>query len=146
MEPLDLRNHPPRSSREELDGLIMLPRTIDKFRAMLPGGDMGMYIINSTRTTGLSGFMLKRLGVSEEAFLEAVATAKSDEEVAAWLRANTDPSRYEKLSMMLANIEASHSEDPAFVREFYAETTREHPELTKMVDIIDADDRRTFGA
>ena len=30
MEPLDLRNRPPRSCYAELDGLMLMPRTIDK--------------------------------------------------------------------------------------------------------------------
>jgi hypothetical protein len=41
MTPLNLTVHPPRVPRAELDGLIFLPRTIDKVRATLPGGDIG---------------------------------------------------------------------------------------------------------
>jgi len=38
MEPLDLRTRAPRSPYAELDGLMLMPRTIDKQRAQLPRG------------------------------------------------------------------------------------------------------------
>jgi hypothetical protein len=38
MDPLDLTVTPPRSPYQMLEGLYMLPRTIDKLRAKLPGG------------------------------------------------------------------------------------------------------------
>lgn len=41
MTPLDLTRIPPRSPREQLDGLVMLPRMIDIARAKLPGGAVG---------------------------------------------------------------------------------------------------------
>jgi hypothetical protein len=45
MTALDLTKAPPRSPREELRGLCMLPRMIDIARAKLPGGDVGEYQI-----------------------------------------------------------------------------------------------------
>jgi Domain of unknown function (DUF5069) len=144
MEALDLRKAPPRGCREELDGLMMMPRTIDKLRSQLPGGNTGQYWVNPVRVTGLSVFLLKRLGITEEGLQEVVAEAKDDEDVAAWLRANVDTSKYPKINAMISNIEPEHSEDPALVRGFYADTLAAHPELTKVIDIIDTDDRRSF--
>jgi hypothetical protein len=37
MKPLDLTKTPPRSPREQLVGLVFIPRMIDKMRALLPG-------------------------------------------------------------------------------------------------------------
>lgn len=144
MEALDLRKAPPRSPREELDGLMMMPRTIDKLRSQLPGGNPGQYFINPVRVTGLSVFLLARLGITEEALLDVVTRAKDDEEVAAWLRENVDTSKYEKINKTIASIEPEHSEDPAIVRSIYADTLAADPSLTKIVDIIEADDRRSF--
>src|SRR5579863_1375878 len=77
MEPLDLSTKPPRSCREKLEGLMLMPRTIDKLRAQLPGGDTGGYIING-KIRGLSGFLLARLGISEDELRDAVAHASSE--------------------------------------------------------------------
>jgi len=88
---------------------------------------------------------LQRLGITEEQLLEAVARAQSDEDVAAWLREHTDASGYEKLSRTLAAIEPKHAGNPEVFRTIYAETLAAHPDLVRIVDIIDADDRRMFG-
>ena len=89
MEPLDLTIKPPRGCYEELDGLMFMPRTIDKIRAMLDGGKKGEYIINA-HVTGISGFLLERLGITEAELREVVQNAESDEAVAAWLRTLID--------------------------------------------------------
>jgi hypothetical protein len=41
--PLDLRTRPPRGPRETILGFYFLPRTIDKLRAELPGGNLGAF-------------------------------------------------------------------------------------------------------
>lgn len=123
---------------------MVMPRTIDKLRAFLPGGNPGEYFINS-KITGLSGFMLKRLGIHEDALFAVVASAQTDNDVAAWLRERTDVSQYEALNTMLRNAQPHHAEDEAYFRTLYAQTLAEHPELDKIVDILDADDRRMFA-
>src|SRR3954468_2601509 len=79
MTPLDLTKTPPRSPRQEIGGLCMLPRMIDVARAKLPGGNIGTYQIGR----GLSGRVLAHLGIEVSEFVEAVGTATTDEEVAA---------------------------------------------------------------
>jgi hypothetical protein len=143
MEALDLTKRPPRGCYEELDGLVFLPRTIDKIRATLDGGKKGVYIINA-HVTGISGFLLERLGITEDEFREAVRREPSDDAVAAWLRTRVDTAMYPKLSATLSRIEIKHSTDPEFVRTFYKETLAEHPHLTTLFEIIEADDRRMF--
>lgn len=89
MEPLNLSKAPPRSPRERLDGLPMMPRTIDKIRATLPGGNPGEYTI-----VGFSQLLLDMIGVREEDLRNAVARADSDEDVAAWLREHAQTDKY----------------------------------------------------
>ncbi len=143
MEPLDLTARPPRGCYEELDGLMFMPRTIDKIRAMLDGGKKGEYIINA-HVTGISGFLLERLGITEADFRQAVEEAPNDEAVAKWLRTRVDTSLYPKLNAMLRRIEIQHASDQDFVRNFYKETLAEHPGLVTLFEIIEADDRRMF--
>lgn len=144
MDPLDLRNKPPRSCYSELDGLMLMPRTIDKLRAQLPGGDPGIYFING-KIKGISGYLLDRLGIAEADLLEAVERAASEGAVAAWLRERSDAAHYPAINATLRRIKPKHAEDEAYFRSEYAETMREHPELEFIVDIVDADDRRRFG-
>lgn len=143
MEPLDLTARPPRSCYAELDGLMLMPRTIDKLRGSLPGGNAGGYFINSA-IQGISGYLLTRLGVSEDDVRAAVAAAASDDDVAAWLRERVDVSGYPAINETLRRIKPHHAQDESFFRAVYAETLAAHPELKTIVEIIEADDRRLF--
>src|ERR1700722_17834191 len=83
MEPLDLSRTHPRTTRAELSGIVFLPRSIDKFRASLPGGNLAGYSIE-----GFTGRMLEQLGISAEALRAVVAEAKTDDDVATYVRAH----------------------------------------------------------
>ncbi len=122
---------------------MLMPRTIDKLRAQLPGGNPGSYFING-KIKGISGYLLERLGVSENDLQEAVRLAATEDEVAAWLRERTDSSQYSAINATLRRIRPKHSEDEAYFRDEYAETLREHPELEFVMDIVEADDARIF--
>lgn len=143
MKPLDLRTRPPRSCYEELDGLMLMPRTIDKLRAQLPAGNPGPYYINA-HIKGISGYLLERLGIAEDELREAVRVAASEEAVAAWLREHTDASQYSAINATLRRIKPKHAQDEAWLRNEYAATLQAHPELQFIVDILDADDRRLY--
>jgi Domain of unknown function (DUF5069) len=103
MEPLDLTTRPPRSPYQKTEGLFMVPRTIDKLRAKLPGGKIGTYTIRgmSTALPGLSLVLLEGIGVAEERLLEVVGRASVEDEIARWLRENADLSGVEALNMRL---------------------------------------------
>jgi uncharacterized protein DUF5069 len=143
MEPLDLSKGPPRSCYAELDGLMLMPRTIDKLRALLPGGNPGIYFISGT-IRGISGYLMERLGITESDLTKAVIDARSDEDVAAWLRERVDTSAYPAINKTLRRIAPHHTDDPDVFANEYADTMRAHPELAVVIDIVDADDRRRF--
>ena len=144
MEPLDLRSKPPRSCYAELDGLMLMPRTIDKMRAQLPGGDPGGYFINGL-IQGLSGYLLERLGITEDDLRRTVAAAASEDDVAAWLRDHVDATQYSAINETIKRIKPKHAKDPEYFYGLYAATLAEHPELVHTIDIVDADDRRMFS-
>jgi hypothetical protein len=143
MEPLDLSTRPPRSCYAELDGLMLMPRTIDKLRALLPGGDSGGYVIDA-EIRGISGYLIRRLGIAEADLSEAVAAAKNDDDVASWLRERVDTSAYPAINKTLRRIAPHHTDDPEIFKREYAETMSAHPELETVVDVVDADDRRKY--
>ncbi|MEA2690146.1 MAG: hypothetical protein QOD51_2753 [Candidatus Eremiobacteraeota bacterium] len=61
MEPLDLFSAHPRKARAALAGVTFLPRSIDKFRAALPGGNLAGYSLE-----GFAGRMLENLGIAPD--------------------------------------------------------------------------------
>lgn len=140
MGPLDLRSKPPRNPRERIAGMVLLPRTIDKARAQLPGGDSGAYQI----TPGISAFLLGKLGLTEADFVAIVAEATDDDEVAARVLDGIDPERIARWTAQLENARVEHVAPdlrPLFDR-YYGE--RQPDEL--VLDVIAADDAAMFAA
>jgi hypothetical protein len=103
MQPIDLTTQPPRSPYQKMEGLYMMPRTIDKLRAKLPGGQMGAYSITTAFGPGLSLMLLNDIGVTEECLLEIVQQVSVEQEIADWLRRNANLSRVASLSEKLFN-------------------------------------------
>jgi hypothetical protein len=90
MESLDLTVQPPRSPYQKMEGLYMMPRTIDKMRAQLSGGKTGAYSITTPFGPGLSILLLNGIGVTEEHLLKRIREASAEDEIANWLRKNAD--------------------------------------------------------
>ncbi len=144
MTPLDLRIHRPRGARETLLGYYFLPRTIDKLRAELPGGDIGPFL---NHDTGFSAFVVRRLGLDMSEFREAVAAARNEDDVVAWLRGRIDPSGASALNAKLETFLVSRmsTEDQALVAQRHP-ILASHPEMDGILDILDADDELTFAS
>lgn len=138
MEPLDLTKHPPRSPRERLDGVVLVPRTIDKLRASLPGGNLGAY-----KLPGFSTQMLEIIGVSPSDMLEAVRQANSDNDVAAWLREHADVTKYSEVNERLEKQTTAGLKDPEDYHRRYPIAKRLG--LTNLFDVLDADDKALLG-
>jgi hypothetical protein len=117
-----------------------MPRTIDKIRATLPGGDLGPYHV----AIGLSQTLLTIIGVTLDDLRDAVAAAGSDDDVAAWLRSHADTSQYERANGALSefrheNIAADHR---AHFESLYPEYLRNRYAVA--FDLLDADDRELY--
>ena len=119
MTSLSLRSRPPRHPTESLDGLVFLPRTIDKARAALAGGDLGDYSL-----AGLSEMLLQWIGVEPSRFLRMIAAVSDENDVAAWLRQNADTTCYHRWNEWL---------------------DRRDPKLFRLIDVLAADDKLAFG-
>jgi uncharacterized protein DUF5069 len=139
MESLDLRTAPPRSPNLELGGLLMLARSIDKVRAMLPGGDLGDYQLD-----GFTRRLWKALDVRQADFEAAVKAAASDADVVAWLRAHSDPARYPEINEQLkARTVGDRIDDPEFVAKYPVVATLPHD--ATLLDMLEADDKATYA-
>ena len=76
----DLRTQEPRGAHEELAGLAMGKRTLDKCRASLLGHE-GDFRFGCP----MDQEFFQEAGVSKDEFKDFVATGASDNEVAAWI-------------------------------------------------------------
>jgi hypothetical protein len=75
-----------------MEGLLMLPRTIDKLRAKLPGGKIGSYTIrgSSPLLPGFSLVLLDGIGVTDDRLLKIVENAAVEKEIAHLLYSECD--------------------------------------------------------
>jgi hypothetical protein len=134
----DLRVHPPRGPREELGGLLFLPRTIDKVRAKLQG-TLGLYKVSP----GISGYLFEWLGITEDDFTAAVRDADGDEAVLEWLVARVDTTRFAEINERLSARAIRDDQHRLEVLPRYP-VLEEYPELRTWFDIFEIDDRWTF--
>lgn len=143
MTPLDLRTHRPRSVRATILGFYLVPRTIDKLRAELPGGHLGAYV---NHDTGFSAYIVRRMGIEMNDFRNAVAAAPDEEAVVAWLAARIDASLAPTVNAKLESfvVERMSAEDQALLRERHP-VMAQRPDLTAILDILEADDELTFA-
>jgi hypothetical protein len=144
MTPLDLRKAPPRGVRERLLGFYFLARTIDKLRAELPGGSLGAYL---NHDTGFSAWVVRRLGLDLDEFRAVVAGAPGEAAVVQWLATRVDPSAAPALNAKLESfvVERMSAENQALVRSRHP-VMETRPDLSKILDVIEADDERAFSA
>jgi hypothetical protein len=138
MTPLDLTKARPRPPTDQLDGLMFFPRSIDKARAHLPSGNRGEYNL-----TGLSEILLTHLGLDIDTFVAAVAEAKTDGDVAKWMRAHTDSAKYDEWNASLTARVLDDSNRERLCARYPC--AKRDPSMVKIVDILEADDRESVG-
>jgi hypothetical protein len=138
MESLDLTKAPPRSPYANLGGLYMLARTIDKIRATLPGGNIGAY-----RIRGFSGQLLERIGIQEDDLRAVVSLASSDDDVLAWVKKHSDPSKYAQINAEFESQTVGQRQPDYFERYPLAKTL---PPETPLLRVLELDDAQSFAA
>ncbi|MAG35710.1 MAG: hypothetical protein CL878_05625 [Dehalococcoidia bacterium] len=138
---MDLSQGYPRSGREQIAGLMMIGRTLDKARASL-AGTLGEYIYDC----GMDRSVFDFLGTNAEEFSAAVQRAASDDDVAAFVRA--------KLAVKTEGaIEAWNNAfmaiEPDLSRSAYADAVAavkrrapQRTDITHWVDLIDVEEER----
>lgn len=142
MEPIDLRVRPPRSPRQKLAGIFFIPRTIDKIRASLPGGNMGPYFIS-----GISQRLLDSLGIDLAQLTEVVKNASSEDEVAEWITQHSDPSKYAAINNALETRSKQQINTPEGKAMFEARYDADmRSRYDNLFELIEADDAQMFPA
>ncbi|MGB8167724.1 MAG: DUF5069 domain-containing protein [Chthoniobacteraceae bacterium] len=142
----DLTARPPRSPRLKLGGYVILPRLLDKCRAII-AGKIGEYKFGGE---GMDRHFFNYTGLDENALKAEVATGKSDSEMLAWIAANAKPSRepWEIAHWSQYHLQRGPDSD-AETWQFFGEkvgkfsTTRE--DIKTWFDLLDLDDYVSFG-
>jgi carboxymethylenebutenolidase len=119
-------------------GFYFLPRTVDKLRAELPGGNLGDYL---NHDAGFSAYVVRRLGLDMNEFRDAVASAPDDAAVIAWLAPRLDAAFAPTLNAKLETfvVERMSPDDQALMRRRHP-VMASRPDLTKLLDVLEADD------
>jgi hypothetical protein len=129
MEPLDLSQRHPRPTRAELAGIVFLPRSIDKLRASLPGGNLAGYTIE-----GFTGRMLECLGIDPEKLRDVVAEAKTDDDVARYVQAHAVAGGADAWNSYALNRELYLGNRTEAIEE--NPWLADHPEITLSLDFL----------
>jgi hypothetical protein len=142
MNPVDLTQRPPRSTRVKLGGCVLLPRMLDKGRAHL-AGTVGEYHFNCPLDQRLTAF----LGISADDILKLLKDGKSDSEVLAWIRENTKRTDFEIYQWSEYQNQRSpyDIEGREYVNEMVKKVAPDRDDVITWFDVLDLDDYASFG-
>jgi hypothetical protein len=136
---MDLTKDYPRSPRDELGGVKLLPRAIDKARAQA-AGTLGEYVYYGCR---LNLRLFNALGVTEDEFLDAVRTSPDDAAVLEWIEEFVRPERQtiESLNAWVEHNEPSPQEREVFCSEL-EKVDPGNDSVATWTDLIDLEEGR----
>lgn len=139
---MDLTKDFPRSPRETLLGLPMLPRTIDKARAVL-SSTVGEYVYGEKSSFDMA--LLEFLRLPPEQFLEGVRESPDDAAMTRWLAAHArkfTPAEAEEFARVFLN-DGDDDADRARFRERVAKLPANVQDRVKgWVDLLDVAEGR----
>jgi hypothetical protein len=142
----DLTQRPPRSPRIKLGGYVLLPRILDKCRALVAGKN-GEYRYGAQR---MDRHFLSFTDIDEAALQAEVASGKSDSEMLAWVQTNAKVQRepWEIAQWSNYHLQRTPDSDAETLHDF-AEAVAKHSttreDIKTWFDLLDLDDYTTFG-
>jgi hypothetical protein len=140
----DLTKQPPRSPRVRLGGYVILPRMLDKGRAVLAGKN-GEY----NYACPLDQRFLDFTGVDPKALLKQLAKGKGDGEILEWLQANAKFKRTDSeiaaWSAMGEQRVPSDPESREYFNGLHTKTAPKREDIATWFDLLDVDDYVSFG-
>jgi hypothetical protein len=140
----DLTKFPPRSPRVRLGGYVILPRALDKGRAVIAGTN-GEYHY----ACPLDQRFLEFAGIDPEALKKELAAGKSDGEILEWVSANAKHKHTEVEIATWATFAEQRAPSDVESREYFnglhkgAGPRRE--DIATWFEMLDLDDYVTFG-
>jgi hypothetical protein len=140
----DLTQRPPRSPRVRLGGYVILPRMVDKGRAVLAGKN-GDY----KYACPLDQRFLEFAGVDPEALKKQLAAGKGDGEILEWITANSRAKRSDVEIAAWSTFQENRGPADVESREFFhglhSQVAPRREDVTTWFDLLDLDDYVSFG-
>lgn len=142
----DLTQRPPRSPRVKLGGYVLLPRILDKGRALL-AGKLGEYRFSGV---GMDRHFLNFVGLDHESLKAELAKGLGDGEILAWVQANAKTPRqpWEIAAWSAWHERRTPDSDKETLVEFAEMVGKFNPtreDVNTWFDLLDLDDHCTFG-
>ncbi|MSS70478.1 MAG: DUF5069 domain-containing protein [Candidatus Latescibacteria bacterium] len=142
---VDLRRRPPRSGyRTDVAGIVGLARMIDKGRAF-NSGTLGAYVYGDD--SGIDRRVLQFLGVTEQAFAEALKTCPTDADVADWAgrQGSKTPAEIAAFNDDMVRLGPTADRGWAYLKGIVSKLDPSKTETLKTwFEVMDLDDRVTF--
>ena len=144
MKALNLTVRPPRSPRVRLGGYTILPRLLDKARAVI-AGTAGEYKYNNPN----DGHFFLFTGISPDAFFKQVEVGAGDWDMLLWVNANAPLKRTALEIQQWSNWTEIVSFNDVEMREWFTEQIKRlnpaREDLLGTFDYLDLDDYVSFG-
>jgi len=140
----DLTKRPPRSPRVRLGGFAVLPRLLDKGRALITGSN-GEYKYNCP----LDQRFLEFVGIDAGALQQQLAAGKGDKEILDWIQSNAKhkrtPEEIETWSKQQEVRTPSDADSQKYFDELLAQIAPARREIRTWSELLDLDDYVSFG-
>jgi hypothetical protein len=141
---IDLTQRPPRSARVRLGGYCILPRMLDKGRAVIAGKENGYKFACPLDQEFLTFACVDAAKLRVE--LEA---GKGDGEILDWINANSANKRTGAEILAWSNYQDERAPGEVGKREFFAEIHKEiapqRNDIVSWFDLLDLDDFVSYG-
>ncbi len=140
----DLTKQPPRSPRVRLGGYVLLPRMLDKGRALLSGKN-GEY----SYACPLDQRFLEYTGVDADALKQELAAGKGDGEILDWINSHAKikhtQSEIEAWSVWQERRAPDNHESREYFNKLHKQAAPKRTDIVSWFDLLDADDFGSFG-
>ena len=140
----DLTKQPPRSPRVRLGGYVILPRMLDKGRALLAGRP-GEY----KYACPLDERFLEFAGVDANALKKQLAAGKGDGDILKWISTHAKNERtaseIEAWSAWQERRAPDNPDSRGFFNELHASVAPKRTDVVSWFDLLDVDDYVSFG-
>lgn len=144
MSSMDLTQRPPRSPRVRLGGYVILPRILDKGRALLAGTN-GEYNYNCPTDQQFFSFA----GIDAEALKKELASGKSDGEILEWIQSHSlrkpFPAEIASWSAYQEKRVPGNVESRDFFHGVHSKIAPQRGDIETWFDLLDLDDFVSFG-
>lgn len=139
----DLNQEAPRGPRARLGNYVILPRTIDKCRALL-WGDIGSYHFDCPLDNMLFGFK----GVTGDDFKAEIERGATDDEMVAWMDGHGEKKSADEVRQWATEMEAVNPYNNPEKRDWFVEQVTPlglDPATTTLFSWLEADDKASYA-